>query len=261
MTPEEILEAIGFKGEPSQEAIVKHINENYIPKSKAQNDPDLDKHYSGRVFGLQNQLLAKLSGGKFTREQLQEMGYEKAFEAVISAKDEEIKLVKEKSKEGEAKQLTELKAKLEDYEKSIQDYERDKSTLVQKLQEVEGGAQEQIKSFKLNAKKKDVFSGLNWKDGISEVERVGFDAYIASNYREDLDDKEELVIKDKDGHTIQNPKKAGEVLSYAEVVRELAEKNKLLKANDAKPGQTAPPRKIETTEPTGALRKPLQALG
>ena len=259
MTPEEILEAVGFKGEATPEAVVKHINDNFISRSKAQSDPELDKHYSGRVFGLQNGLLAKLSG-KHTREQLQEMGWEKAFETVIGSLQEEVKTVKEKSKEGQAKQLTELQAKLEDHEKSIADYERDKKALALKLQEVETSSQDQVKSFKLNIKKKDVFSAIPFKEGMTDIEREGLETMLSKNYLLDLDEKDGVVIKDKDGHTIPNPKKAGEVLGFEEVVKELAEKNKLLKANDSTV-RTVAPRKIEPIEPKGAMRRPLGAIG
>lgn len=260
MEVKELLEAIGFSGDDATpEKVVEHINKSFIARKDALNDPELSKHYSGAVFGKQNTLLSKLSGGKYTKEALQEMGWEKAFETVVGGLQSEVEAVKSKSKEGEAKQLTELRAKLEDYEKSIQDYERDKKTLAEKLQEVEGSAAQQIKEFKLSSKKKDVLSSLPWKDGLTDLERAGFETYLNTNYVIDLNEKDEILVKDKEGHTIPHPKKAGEVLSFSDVVGEIGEKYSLFKRNNGAP-EPPKPRPQQEPQKTSNMRS-LPAVG
>jgi hypothetical protein len=154
--------------------------------------------------------------------------------------------------------MTELRAKLEDYEKSIQDYERDKQTLAQKLQEVEGSAAQQIKEFKLSSKKKDVLSSLPWKEGLSDVERVGFETFLNTNYVIDLNEKDEILVKDKEGHTIPHPKKAGEVLSFPEIVTEIGDKYNLFKRNNGAP---EPPKRQQQEPPKSSNMRSLPTVG
>lgn len=257
----EVFEVLGYKGEATNEGLVSWLNQNWIPLAKALNDEKLTEHHSGRIFGLQNSLLSKLSGGKFTKEALKDMGWEKALEAVVGDYQTQLNAVKENAEKGEPKRVLELEKQLEEHKKSIADYERDKAALAKRLEEVETSADQKVQSVTMEVQRRDEFAKLPWIEKRTAAQMAGFNSLLKDNYREVLDENGKITIKDKDGHTIPNPKKPHETLSYVEVIEQLARENDLLKANDAKPDDKTKTKKLEPVEQKGSLRTPLQALG
>jgi hypothetical protein len=69
-------------------------------------------------------------------------------------------------------------------------------------------------------------------DNVSDIQRVGFESYLNSNFQLDLDEKDGLIIKDKEGKLIPNPNKAGSFLSPVEILDQIADKNGLKKKNN-----------------------------
>jgi len=246
----DLLSRIGFEGDAeTPDQVVEFINSKFLPKDKAHEDPDIKRKIEGRVFGEAYGELAKLTDGKFSKSELEKKPFKEAFAEVTGYFKTETEAVKAKAKEGQSKQLTELQQQLEDYQKSIQDYERDKGILASKLQEVEQNANQKVRTYIVGMKRKEIESKLPWKEGMSEIERTGLNAFIESNFKIEADDTGVIVVKDKEGHTIPSKSKAGEVKSLEDIYMEIAEQGNLLKKNNG----AGPARRAEQsqTEHTG----------
>jgi hypothetical protein len=151
-------------------------------------------------------------------------------------------------------QIAELKDKLDKGSNEVvKDWESKYNKLTQKLSEKETllestkGAYEklqadsanQIKNFQISHSKKDVLSKVEskFKKNLSPLEREGFNTIIEKNYQLDLDEKEGLIVRTKDGKRIANEKVAGTYKSFLDVVEEEAIKSKIIELT---PHKTTP---------------------
>jgi len=238
MELKDVFEVLGIEGEvTTREQLAQIFNATYVPIAKASDHPDVRKATEGRIFGEQYGRLAKLSGGKYTKEELSGMPFGEALEKFGTGLTAELESVRSKAKEGQSKQVTELQEQVTDLQKSIEDYKRDKKTLSEKLGQVEAESNTKVKTFVVGMKRKEVEARLPWKDGLTDLERAGLDSHIQSNYRLDAEDSGEVVVRDKEGHTIPSKKKAGEVLTLEDLYMEIGEKNNLFKKNNTSAGQ------------------------
>jgi|GEM_PF-4170092 len=252
LTKEDILKAFGIEGEvTSVDQLVQIFNSTYVPIAKASDHPEVRKATEGRIFGEQYGKLAKLSNGKFTKEQLAAKPFGEALEDFATTIYGDLETVKLKANEGKAKREAELEKEVEDYKKSLQDYERDKKTLADRLSEVETQASQKVKSYIVGMKRKEVEAKLPWKDGMTDLERAGLETFLASNYRFDADESGAIIVKDKDGHTIPSPKKAGDVISLEDVYLEVGEKNNLFKKNNTDGNRTREPQRHSEPNKSG----------
>lgn len=246
----EILEAVGYTGDAeklTREDLVRHINGTFVKRDRAFEDEQVQKQAFGRVFGEINGKLAKLTGK--SKSELQEMGNDAAFELLeqtFESTNAKLKEVQEKAKEGQAKQVTELQAELEDHKKSLEQYKDAVAKAQAAAQEAEKKYETGIHEYKVNMAKKDLFGSLPWAESANEFTRKGIEAAFAEQYKLDLDG-DTPVIKTAEGKLIEDPKKAGSFLDPKTVLTSLAEKAGALKNNNAEPGK-----KTEDRKPTPA---------
>lgn len=120
--------------------------------------------------------------------------------------DEKVKAWEEKYQKVEAK-LNDTKSLLE---KTAAEYTGFKDQ-----------AANQLKSFKLNSLKDDVFKKLKFRQNITPLERTGFNATIAEKYDFDLDETENFFVKDKrTGSRIPSAKVTGKHKTAEEILEE-----------------------------------------
>lgn len=96
-----------------------------------------------------------------------------------------------------------------------------------KLQE---DKENEIKSFKIEVKKKNVWDSIGLKKDITPVEKTGFEALLNSKYSLDLEE-DTIVVKTKDGKRIKNDKVVGQFKTFEEILKEEAEANGLISKN------------------------------
>jgi len=236
MDLKDVFEVLGIEGDvTSREQLVQVFNSTYVPIEKASDHPDVRKRTEGRIFGEAYGQLAKLSNGKYTKEDLSKKPFGEAFQEVAGLLSSEVESIKAKAGEGKAKREAELEKQIEDYKKSLSDYERDKMALTSKLEEVESNANQKVRSYIVGMRRKEVESKLPWKDGMTDLERAGLESYLQNNYRFDADESGSVIVKDKEGHTIPSPKKAGDIISLEDIYLQVGEKNNLFKKNNSEP--------------------------
>lgn len=149
-------------------------------------------------------------------------------------------------------QIAELKDKLDKGSNEVvKDWESKFNKLNQKLSEKESllestksayeklqaDSANQIKSFQITHSKKDILAKVEskFKKNLSPLEREGFNTIIEKNYQLDLDEKEGLIVRNKDGKRIPNEKVAGTYKSFLDVVEEEAINSKIIELNPHTP--------------------------
>jgi len=257
----DILEAIGFDGEPADaDAIVAHINTRFIARDRVQDDPDIRRSFEGRLFGESYGALANASGGKLKKSELEKLTYKEALQTFSQTLAAEIESVQTKAKEGKSKRESELEAQLTDFQKSIQDYQRDTQAAKDYAAQIEADSSSKVRGYVVGMRRKEVESKMPWKDGLTEIERTGLETFIASNYQFDADESGGVQVKDKQGHTIPHSKKAGEVKDLEDIYTEVGEKYGLFKKSNATE-QRQPPRRHTTDNNSTATPRRLPLIG
>lgn len=75
---------------------------------------------------------------------------------------------------------------------------------------------------------------IKWKTGVRDIEREGFFARIANNYKVDYDEQAgTLDVFDSNGNRIANGKKSGTWKTYAEILEEEGVRSEVWTANEA----------------------------
>jgi len=211
----------------------EHFNSSYISKDKAHLDDEVKRKATGDVI---RRISSKVANelGDFGIKTTDFEG--KPFEEVISVAAQNAKQ--------KIQELTESQGKPD---KRYQDLETQFSTLKQerdqyktKLDETVGTfesfkaqKENEVKTWKVGIKLQDVRSKVPFVDGLTDIQRKGFES-VLGEYQFDLDDKDELIVKDKNGNFVPSKQKAGAFADAYELMDTLAEANGLKKKNNAK---------------------------
>jgi len=258
MELKDILEAIDYKGDAEsldREKLVGHINSKFVARDRAFEDPDVLKQTRGRVFGELNGRLAKITGK--SKSELQEMGAEGAFDLLdetYEGLNTKLTDATTKAKEGHSKQLLDLQADNDDLNTSLTQYKQATTEAQAAAAAAVKERDQGIRGFKVKHHRNNLFAAMPWAEDVNPYIKTGIQAEIESNYRFDLDENDMLVIKDKDGLFVPNPKQAGGFLGASDVLTQLAEKAGALKNNNGPgtpppgPQQPAPPAQGDVPE-------------
>lgn len=94
---------------------------------------------------------------------------------------------------------------------------------------------------KLNQGKEKLFNSIPFAPEAGELAILGFKAKLESEIQLDLDEQENLILKDKQGNLIANPNKAGSYYQPEEYFKEKAINEKVYKLNNnPQAGKPAP---------------------
>lgn len=233
------------------------FNQKFVPKETAHEYDDVKAKVIGKRMGeINSQLVAfgKAIGQDVSYEKLKEKKVEEVlsdFSNVVSTRFQELE---SKAKDGHDKKLNDLQKELEEKSKSVTSYKEALEQVQTQLQEKESQFTNEIKNFKIQTKLKDVKASVNWVDGITDVQRAGFDTIIGSNYRFDLDENDNVVVTDKDGKLIPLKDKAGAFADVNSVFASVAEQNGLVKKNNLDYNKKVVTFVNEKTEETGTKK-------
>lgn len=239
---EEFIKALGYDPEKIKtvDDFKAAVSADFVRRSEAHNDDEL----TGRIVGKS---LKQIEKAFFS--DIKDLGIELGDDDLKDAKQtyDKIKIGLSKVKEHHSstvKGLQELAEKKggdaskewqEKYGKAEQraaDNEGLVKTLQQQIKEKEDWAKNQIKSFKINDAKKNAFGKVQFKDGLTELERVGFEHMFNSKYEIDLDDKESPFIYEKETKKrIDNKAVVGTFMGIEDVLKMEIDANKLGKSN------------------------------
>jgi superfamily II DNA helicase RecQ len=141
--------------------------------------------------------------------------------------------LQEQGKAGNDKKLNDALKLIEEKDKSIGSYKELAETNASKLEAATNEFQTGMKTYKINHQFEQYKNKLNWIDEPTGVQRIGFDTVVESKYRFDLDEKENLIVLDKEGKPIPSKLNGGKMADPLEILDAELEANKLKKLNNA----------------------------
>ena len=230
----EIKQFLGLPEEvDSLDKFKEHFNSSYISKDKAHLDDQVKSKATGDVL---RRISSKVANelGDFGIKTSDFEG--KPFEEVVS--------IAAANAKQRIQELTETQGKPD---KRYQDLEVQFGTIKQerdqyktKLEETIGTFEtfkaqkdNEVKTWKVGIKLQDVRSKIPFVDGLTDIQRKGFES-VLGEYQFDLDETDNLIVKDKNGNFVPSKQKAGAFADAYEVMDALADANGLKKKNNAK---------------------------
>jgi len=243
MKLEEVLESLDFTEDQKKifldpKTEIKDFNEAYhakwLHRDLAKDDPDIQSQITGKVLGSLETKAKKLFG--LTSEEIKDKKLSEVLE-IASAKKEgviqELNLrIQEGGKGGDSeKKLIELQESLKSFKEKFQLKEDEVHSLNARTEEEKKNFDQRLKTMNIDNILTNAKSSLLYKDEFSEIEKLGFENYLKNSFNYDIDEKNNVIILDKNGNRLENEKKTGHI-SLKEHLESEALKNNLLKRNN-----------------------------
>lgn len=232
----EVVEVLGLQGEiKTKEELKAAVESRFVLKDEAEAMlrptilnkfvAETSKHFQ-KAFSV-------------TEDELKSFNNVKGMVQFIAEK--KAQELEEVAKTGSDEKYTKIKS---EYDKLLGDLDRfknDNQKLLQEKEQIAANAQNEIKSFKVNNFLTSEKSKLSFKEGITEIEKTGFETILNNKYQFDLNDKGELDVKTKDGNPVPHPTKTGVYLTPSEVLDAEISANNLKKLNNLGGSTPQPP--------------------
>lgn len=231
----------------------EHFNSSYISKDKAHLDDQVRSKATGDVL---RRISSKVAGD-FSDFGLKTSDFEgKPFEEVLSgvAVNIKTKLTELQESQGKPdKRAQELEARLNSINQEREQYKSQLDKVLGEFDQFKAAKDNEVKSWKLGIKLKEAKERVTFKDNMSELERLGFEAKLG-DFKFDLDESDNVVVKDKTGNFIPSKHKAGAFADVVEVLDMLADQSGVKKKNNAqqqtKTTNNAAPENTKKPNPT-----------
>lgn len=251
--------------------LLKFLNLGFTETELDNLDLDKVKEKFKSEYTLQSELNRKVGemtgrlGTKY-KQLLQENGVEfvssdiegKQFEDVLglgitkfkTKYSSEIEDLKAKVGTGTGKQDEALLKKIEKLEQKEGEWSGKYSTLETEYNNYKTESGNQFKAYKLNEKLASEHANLPWAQGVTEVTKRGFFATVNDMVSKDLDETDNLIVKDKTGNLIPNPAVNNTFKTYKDILNEVGIKEGVFALNPHTSKQTPPPATPRQPSPT-----------
>jgi hypothetical protein len=209
----------------------------FVTKDEAWQDDEIKSKVTGRVtnevqrfikneFGLSNE---DIKGKHY--EDVLKLGAER-FKSKIAELEEK------QNMEGDEK-IKNLTDELTKYKSTVNDYKTQLDNTKKQFEEVNNDWSNKYKGLKINHVLNDakIKIASKLKSDMTEAERFYLDHKISESIKVDFDENEKAIVLDKDGKRIANPNKVGEFMQLEEVLSSIAERENLVKKNNANNSQ------------------------
>lgn len=247
----EIAEIKQFLGLPDEvdslEKFKEHFNSSFVNKEKAHLDETVKSRATGDVL---RRISSKVANelGDFGIKTSDFEG--KPFEEVVSVAAQNAKQRIQELSESQGKP----DKRYQDLESQFQTIKQERDQFKGQLSQVAGEFEtfkaqkdNEVKNWKIGIKLNEVKSKITFVDGISDIQRKGFES-VLNEYKFDLDETDNLVVKDNNGNFIPSKSKAGAFADAYEVMDFLADANGLKKKNNAKEPERKSVQQAQGTE-------------
>lgn len=266
---EALIKALGYDPEKikTEEDFKNFVNTDFIRRDNVHNDDEITNKIVGKnLQQIEKAMLSHIKdlGVEMTDEDFKEakntydkikigMSKVKAFHETST---NELKGLAEKKGGEAAKEWQEKYAKAD--ARALEN-ETAVKTLRTQLDEKEKWAKDQVKNYRIEDARKSAFGKVTFKDGLTDLERTGFETIFNSKYVIDLDDKEQPIIYEKGTNKrIDNKAVVGTFLNVEDVLKMEIELNKLGKTNPhAGSGTVVKPDPFNPIPQGGAVKKGL----
>jgi len=244
MELKDIFDYVGVEAE-NVDDFKKAFDAKFLTRENAMSDPDIKSKITGAMAGGVTTHLRRAAketfGFEVSKDEIEGKKIEEIFDMIATTAKAEYEgkindlseQVKTAPKVDEA--VAEWKGKYEQVLGEKANFENLLGETKTAFEEFKTNVETEKKSGAINSKVESLIGGLDWSDQTNDFTKTGFLTEMGKNYSLDLNEKGDLQIK-KDGNLIPNPAKHGDFLSPSDVYKQEAEKNKLLKAPNAKSG-------------------------
>lgn len=245
MEAKDILSYLGLKEDiKDMDAFKDAYNKEYVKRSIAEKDDDIVNKVTGKFAGstlTAIKRMAKKMNITVEKDVFENKKVEEVIDFLGEHLENEVGNIKNeyetKLKATETDAVKEWKEKHEKLESKYRDTDSLVKTMKDQLAQKDNEFKSKIKEFKLGDVKKSAFGNIKFANTVDDLKKRGFETLIDEKYELDLDDTENVFVKDKKtGQRIPNPAKNGEFLSYSDVLYQEAEKNNLIAKNNGGAG-------------------------
>lgn len=201
-------------------------------------DREAVAHEVGRLkgtWGVELKRIAKDNGIEFEPDELKDKKLEDIFGLTLakykSMSEDAIQKIKDESRKSKPADIQEWEGKVSKLNDKIGQLEATNNLLKDEMAKKEQAYLGEIKNTKLGLQEESLWNSVKFRHDLDDITKLGFKSYIKSNYKIDLDDKDQIVITDKEGKFIPDSTKHGAFKSATQVITEEALNKKLLEKN------------------------------
>lgn len=257
METKEVLTTLGL--DPAKITSVDEfktaIETDWIRKDQIESTPEIFDKLAGSALG---------STQRHYLRELKNMGIEPGEEIKGKKLLEIFTLTLPKIKESYETKITELEKKAgQNNDDKVKALETEKQTILKDFADLKNvnlnlsneftSFKDQVvtkeKTSKINYQFEQAYSKVPFKDGMTTIDHKGFKSVLSDEYKFELGENDEFVIRDAKGTKVISKLKAGQPATLDEILASEAEKNNLIKKVTAKTGMNIPQgRTIEKTD-------------
>lgn len=238
----EALEYLGYKAEDFKtvDEFKTKFDSTFIKQANITEDSEPVKKILGKTFGTLENEIKKVAKGfeldiDFDSEDLKGKKVTDklkfTFEKYNEKKGELIKDLEAKAALGNDDKVKEWEKKYEKASQKAKDFETLLNSTKSEFEQSQIKWTSQIKDTKLNVLTKDAFQKVKLKSDISEFEKKGYFSTIKEKYQFDIDESENLIVKNAKGERIPSAKTTGTFKTIDEILEEEAVAGNLYKLN------------------------------
>ncbi len=256
---EDIIKAFGYDPEKIKtvEDLTNAVNTDFVRRDNVHNDADITGRIVGKQLGqIEKAFMSEIKefGVDLTDEDLKDAKYtfDKIKVGLNKIKNHHISTTGELKELANKKGADAAKEWQEKYSKADEranQYEGKVKELSKMVEEKENWARNEVKSFRINDAKSKAFGRAVFKDGLTDLEKTGFETIFNSKYEIDLDDKDQPFIYEKETKKrIDNKGVVGTFMTIDDVLKMEIEANKLNKVNTQSAAKPVNPFAVQSGE-------------
>lgn len=205
----------------------------FVTKDEAWQDDEIKSRVTGRVTNEVQRFIKNEFG--LTNDEIKGLHYEDVLK--LGAEKYKTKITELESKaslEGDEK-IKSLTDELTKYKTTVSDYKTQLESTKQALESTQSEWQNKYKGLQVNQVFNEAKSKLSQhlKSDMTDAERFYLDHKIKESVKIDFDDAGSVIVLDNDGKRIANPNKVGEFMGLEDVIKGIAEKENMIKKNNA----------------------------
>lgn len=237
LAEKDALEVLGFADLSKfddADSFKEAVEKDWVKKSTAGNDKEVRDQVLGKVNRVARKRLGELAS---------ELGVELDAAILDSGDPVDIVPLITKGAKGKFGDIEELRKKAEsalpadtikvwedklgEAEKKVKTFQSAATDWQKKHDDLLQTVQTKERTSKIEAVWKEALGGVQFHQGVDDLKRKGFVADLKDRFRIEMDENGNPYTADTAGQPVKHPKKASELWSLAEIVKEEAKKNKL----------------------------------
>ncbi len=254
-TKEQILETLGLTGVESLDKLKDKFNQTFVSRQIALEDEEIKTKIVGKITGGLSTLMKREF--ELDAKELDGKKVEDILTAGVLKLKSKITELETNATKGKDEAVIEWQTKADKYKKEAGDYKGQIDGLVKSLEDANGNFQKEKKSWSINKGYEDSYKKVfsQFADEVTKdtLKVEGYNTLVAKTFQFDVDDKNELVVFDREGKRIPSTAKMGTFLTPEEALMKIATENKLLKMNDGNK-KTVIQQTTKTTQTEGAKK-------